>query len=320
MAEQRYETAGAVYFYTSSEEGAEITGYEGRKMEVSIPSRIGDDAVRAIGKKAFFNQTGIFRIYVPETVRAIGDWAFAHCRDLEEIYLPRQQYELGKALFAECAALKRICLVGTEAASRGAGKTEEKGVATDGQEYVRGFGSLLAAVCGILDAPYLFQTTEIFDKEWLALWDARMLTILHGDDMEGYTKLLLCGEEDYGSRENDPGYFLSEKRKRKVRLAFLRLLCPRGLSDAHRTELAEYLVSHTKGCESEETWQVLKEEHGEDTEYITLFLDLGCLKAENFDDIIYDLGKEHPQMKAYFMRYREEKLGAYDFFDGLTLD
>lgn len=338
MTEQRYETAGAVYFYTISEAGAKITGYEGRKMEVSIPSRIGGHTVCAIGKKAFFNQAGVYRIYVPETVRAIGDWAFAHCRDLEEIYLPKQQYDLGKALFTECGSLKRICLVGTEASSCSGGETQGKGASADGQtdsggvtqgkgtsadrqaDDVRGFGSLLAAVCGILDAPYLFQTTETDDAEWLALWDARMLTILHGDDMEGYTKLLLCGEEDYGSKENDLEYFLSEKRKRKVRLAFLRLLYDKGLAKTHREELTEYLVSHTKGCESDETWQVLKEEHGEDTEYIMLFLDLGCLGAENFDGILYDLGEEHPQMKAYFMRYREEKLGAYDFFEGLSLD
>lgn len=303
--QQRYEAAGAVYFYTISEAGAQITGYDGKKTEVVIPSRIGELVVCAVGKKAFFNQAGIFRIYVPETVRAIGDWAFAHCRDLEEIYLPRQPYDLGKALFAECGSLKRVCLM-----EAGAGQ----------QDDIRGFGSLLAATCGVLDAPYLFRTTGTDDKEWLALWDARMLTILHSDDMEGYTKLLLCGEEDYGSRENDLEYFLSEKRKRKVRLAFLRLLYDKGLADAHRKELTEYLLSHTKGCESDETWQVLKEEHGEDTEYMKLFLDLGCLREDNFDEVLYDLGEEHPQMKAYFMRYREEKLGAYDFFDGLSLD
>lgn len=302
MVERRFEEAKAVYFYTISENGAVITGYEGHKMELTVPSHIEGTAVTVIGKKAFFNTAGLYRIYLPESIQIIEDWAFAHCRDLEEIYLPRKEYELGKALFMECGSLKRVCLM-DHAGENG-----------------RGFGSLLASTCGILDAPYLFQTTKTDDGEWLSLWDARMLTILHEDDMEGYTKLLLCGEEDYGSRENNLDYFLEEKRRRKVRLAFLRLLYDKGLSDDNRRELTDYLLSHTKGCASEETWLVLKEEHGEDMDHISLFLKLGCLTLENFDSVLEDLGEEHPQMKAFFMRYKEEHLGGYDFFEGLSLD
>lgn len=307
MTEKRFEQAGALYHYTISEEGAAITGYEGNKIELVLPELIEELPVTAIEKKAFFNVSGLYRIYLPRNLERIGDWAFAHCRDLEEIYFSRKEYELGKSLFMECAALKRICL------------TERENGDT-GEEVCRGFGSLLASVCGLLDAPYLFQTTKVDDEEWLALWDARMLTILHGDDMEGYTKLLLCGEEDYGSRENNPDYFLEQKRRRKVRMAFLRLLYDKGLAEANRKELIGYLLSHTKGCESEEAWLVLKEEHGEDMEYISLFADMGCLTTDNFDALLLDLGAEHPQMKAFLMKYKEEHLGKSDFFEKLSLD
>lgn len=308
MKEERFEQAGALYYYIISENGAAITGYEGNKIELVIPEQIDSLPVTAIEKKAFFNVSGLYRIYLPKTLERIGDWAFAHCRDLEEIYLSRKEYELGKSLFMECSSLKRICL--TE---------KENGNARE-EEVCRGFGSLLASTCGVLDAPYLFQTTKADDEEWLALWDARMLTILHGDDMEGYTKLLLCGEEDYGSRENNLEYFLEQKRKRKVRVAFLRLLYDKKLADDNRRELTDYLLSHTKGCESEETWLVLKEEHGEDMEYISLFADLGCLTTDNFDGMLLDLGGEHPQMKAFLMKYKEEHLGKSDFFEKLSLD
>ena len=308
MKEKRFEQGGALYHYIISEKSVTITGYEGNKIELVIPKAIDDLPVTAIEKKAFFNVSGLYRIYLPNTLESIGDWAFAHCRDLEEIYLSRKEYVLGKSLFMECSALKRICL--TEKENGNAGE----------KEVCRGFGSLLASTCGVLDAPYLFQTTKVDDEEWLALWDARMLTILHGDDMEGYTKLLLCGEEDYGSRENNLDYFLEQKRKRKVRVAFLRLLYDKGLAEANQKELTGYLLSHTKGCESEETWLVLKEEHGEDMEYISLFADLGCLTTENFDDILLDLGAEHPQMKAFFMKYKEEHLEKCDFFGKLSLD
>lgn len=293
----RTDTAGATYYYTISERGVTITGYEGKKLELYVPGEIEGKPVRAIAKKTFFNTAGLYRIYLPDTIEEIGDWAFAHCRDLEEVYIPRKEYTLGKAMFMECNNLKRICL-----------------------DDARGFGSLLAAVGGILDAGYLFQTTKVDDEEWLALWDARMLTILHEDDMEGYTKLLLCGEEDYGSKENNLDFFLREKRKRKVRLAFLRLLYDKKLADANKEELRNYLKEHTKGCDSEETWLVLKEEHGEDMAYIHLFLDLGCLYLDNYDAALKDLGEEHPQMKAIFMRYKDETLGGSDFFEGLSLD
>ncbi len=94
----------------------------------------------------------------------------------------------------------------------------------------------------------------------------------------------------------------------------------KGLEEANRKELTGYLVSHTKGCESEETWLVLKEEHGEDMEYISLFADLECLTTDNFDDILLDLGAEHPQMKAFLMKYKEEHLEKSDFFGKLSLD
>ena len=307
MMEKQLEQAGALYRYTISENGVSITGYEGNKIELAVPGSIEGLPVTGIGKKAFFNVTGLYRIYLPGTLESIGDWAFAHCRDLEEIYFSRKEYALGKSLFMECAALKRICL------------TKEENGNVKG-EVCRGFGSLLASTCGVLDAPYLFQTAKVDDKEWLALWDARMLTILHGDDMEGYTKLLLCGEEDYGSRENDLEYFLQEKRKRKVRVAFLRLLYDKGLAEDNRRELTGYLLSHTKGCESEETWLVLKEEHGEDMAYISLFADLGCLTKENLDGMLLDLGAEHPQMKAFFMKYKEEHWMGSDFWGKLSLD
>lgn len=309
---QRFDMAGAAYYYTISERGVTITGYEGKKMELLVPDSINGIPVCAIGKKAFFNTAGVYRIYLPDTLEEIGDWAFAHCRDLEEVYIPRKEYILGKALFVECEKLKRICL--TESEKTRLSQTREA------EDAIRGFGTLLASTCGILDAGYLFQTTMVDDKEWLSLWDARVLTILREDDMEGYTKLLLCGEEDYGSRENNLDFFLEEKRKRKVRLAFLRLLYDKELAEDNKKELREYLQSHTKNCDSEETWLVLKEEHGEDMAYIGLFADVGCLTLDNFDSALLDLGEEHPQMKAFLMRYKEEKLGGNDFFESLSLD
>ena len=82
----------------------------------------------------------------------------------------------------------------------------------------------------------------------------------------GMQNRFCVGEEDYGSTDFEA--FLREKRKKKVRLCTLRLLCPAGLSDERREKLERYLAEHTKGCESDETWQVVLLEHGNDRELL----------------------------------------------------
>ena len=305
-----YEKDGVIFEYQVLAEGVTITGYQGMRSELHIPAKIDDCPVTAIQKKAFFNVDGLYRVFIPDTVCSIGDWAFSHCRDLEEVFLKRKAYDFGRSVFLECDSLKRICVL----------ELGEDEVPKEKESFVLGFGALLAATCGILDAPYLFYTDIKDDAEWLSLWDAKMFSILREDDREGYTQVLLCGEEDDGSKENSLDFFLSEKRKRKVRLAYLRLLFPNGLKSSDEQELKQYLLSHTMGCESAESWLVLKEEHAYDTDYIALFLETGCVSLDNFDDLLLDLSSEYPQLKTYLMRYKEEKLGSPDFFAGLDLN
>lgn len=301
---EQYRTPdGCRYEYNHTENGIEIVSFHGQRSVLTIPDEIESTPVVKIGKKAFFNEKSLRRIELPGSVRALDDWAFAHCTELREIRLSAGDYELGKALFLECPHLSCIHLEDDKTA----------------EEDRMGFGSLLAATCGILDAGYLFDLRTINDPEWLALWDARLLSILDADDYEGYTNLLLCGEEDYGSEESDPAHFLRQKRMRKVRLAFLRLLYPKQLADANRKRLTDYLLDHTVGRDSEESWLVLKEEHDEDMDYIRLFFDVGCITRENFDSALADAGEHHPQLSAYLLRYRETSLEKKDFFDRLKL-
>ncbi len=153
--------------------------------------------------------------------------------------------------------------------------------------------------------------------EWLKKWDARLEAVMRMEDQEGYSKQVLCGEEDYGS--TDLGAFLQAKRRKKVRLAMLRLLCDEGLSDGMRKYLEEYLTAHTKGCESEESWQVVLEEGETHPEYTQLFLQLGCANRQNIGDMIRQMKEDQPQLRASFLRYQQERLGREDFFEGLSL-
>lgn len=274
-----------------------LTGYEGRMSEVFVPRQIDGMPVTAIDKKVFFNQKDLKKVHIPDSIEAIGDWAFAHCDQLVEVHLPQKEMEIGKTILSSCPQLERVIL----------GERQD-------------FAPLLAACAGVLDAPFLFQTNIKDEGEWLTLWDQYMRGVIEADDMEGYTNLLLCGEEDYGSKENNLDFFLKEKRKRKVKLAFLRLLCNVELADANREFLEMYLKAHTMGAESIETWLVLKEDYPNRKEYIDLFLQLGCLTEDNFDAILQDLGADEAELKTYVLRYKEEHMKSQDFFDTLSLD
>lgn len=304
-----FEDNNSAYEYEIVDDTIIIKEYKGHQAAVYIPDQIAGLSVTKIEKKAFFNTKGAYRIVLPESIEAIGDWAFSHCRDLEEVFLKKKDCKLGRSIFVECPNLKRICLMDTMV-------TKEL---PDVDADTLGMGALLAATDNLLGADYLFQTNITDLDEWLRLWDARLFSILMEEDLEGYTQLLLCGEEDYGSKENNKEFFLTEKRKRKVRLAFLRLLYDNGLKENDALKLKQYLLNHTVGRDSDETWRVLKEEHAQDKKYITFFLQIGCVTLDNFDAMLDDLGEEKPELKTYLLRYKQEKLSGSDFFDGLDL-
>lgn len=305
MQEKELKLAGAgLYYETETKQNKEfvrITRFQGLSSQVEVPERIEGLPVTAVDRKAFLSKKNLRHILLPDTVEEIGDWAFAYCDHLVEVTLPHQEIRFGKAVFMECKALQRI-------------SAREQILTAAGPAFP---GELLAAAVTSMDAAYLLDMEAAGTEEWLGKWDARLGSVLQAPDQEGFSKQILCGEEDYGS--TDLAAYMSGRRKEKVRLSFLRLLFDQGLSSRLRRELEEYLRAHTKGKECEETWQVILQEHGSDREYYRLFAAISCVTEENLNDILTDIGEEYPEMKAYFLRYREEAIGPADFFAELEL-
>lgn len=322
----------------------------GEKAEGHPGHTLGDSGlltVKSIAKKAFLSKKYLRSVTVPASVEEVGDWAFAHCDALREVHFGGRDVRFGKAVFLECPSLRAIRFPertqsgAASAAEDVAGKPEgvtgvEEGAAeglegaAGAQENVtaareapvkrpgtEGISALLAAAVTQMESQYLLDGREAGSGEWLEKWDARMLTILRAADSEGYSKQILCGEEDYESTDLET--YLSNSRKKKVRLLLLRLLHPAGLQPDHAEELKEYLLAHTKGCEHEETWQVVCTECGDRREFYELFAKLGCLTKENAPAVIAEIGEGYPEMKAFFLRYQSEHFGADDFFGGLEL-
>ena len=143
-----------------------------------------------------------------------------------------------------------------------------------------------------------------------------MLNILNAEDDEGYSKEVLCGEEDLSASYEE---FVEKKRQMKAQLAFIRLMNPYCMQEEIRNQLLSYVREHTKGCESEAAWEVVKQ-HGDEKAYFEIFTETGCLTEKNFDTVLEDLGQYHAEMKAYFIRYKENNMKKQDFFDTLSLD
>lgn len=231
----------------------------------------------------------------------IQDWAFAFCSNLESLTLPRKKLDIGQGIMKDCFKLQQIIIA-------------------DDEPEAEGISYLLAAVMNKLEAFYLFDPSAAGSRSWLEQWDARLMSLMEQEDTEGFSKMLLCGEEDYGSKDNNLDYYVEQKRRFKVRLAMLRLIYDTGLKPSVRDKLLSYLQSHKKGESSEETWKVVLEEHGDDRRYYQFLLDNSCITEENFDEMLSDMGERHTEMKAFLMNERSVKSKREDAFAALEFE
>ncbi len=297
MTEKRLDMENGTIRFRIEKEKAIVTGFEGFETSLAVPSQIEGYPVAVIDRKAFLSRKSLCSIVLPDSVEEVGDWAFAHCDSLRELSFPGRRVRFGRAILKDCGNLERIAVRDSDSAS---------------------CRELLAAAVTMLDAYYLLDLPAVGSQAWLEQWDIRLLSVLRTSDSEGYISQSVYGEEDYIGMDLEE--FMEARRKVKVRLAFLRLLHPQGLSPSLREELEQYLRSLTKGRATEETWQVVRQEHGSHREYYSLFAELGCITEDNLGEILTDIGEENPEMKAFFLKYMGERRGReLGFFRDLEL-
>jgi hypothetical protein len=85
-------------FQTEVKDGAvAITGYTGNAKNVTIPDRIGDLPVTAIGEEVFYRKQ-LTRVTIPGSVITIGDRAFTR-NDLTSVTIPNSVTTIGEGAF-----------------------------------------------------------------------------------------------------------------------------------------------------------------------------------------------------------------------------
>lgn len=283
-----------------------IDSYRGKDTELSIPEEIENLPVTKIGKKAFLGAPELTKVTVPSSVKEIGEYAFAGCTRLKEVILDYKEVHLLKGAFQGCDSLASIKDL----------HSEHKGADSEKWEDL---SYLLVMATGALNAPYLFDLQSDFGEDWFTLWDKRMETIIHTDDSEGFQNMLLCGEEDYGSKETDYDYYRHQKRMGKVRILILRLMHDYGMEERAKELAREYLLNHIKGCNEEETWEVIWKEHGDDKAYYDFLISLGGVTEDNIEGMLLDLGDRHSEMKAHLLKSCEDVRKTEDAFSMFEL-
>lgn len=89
---------------------ATLTEYKGTSASVTIPSKVGNATVTAIGNEAFWEKRTITSVSIPSTVTSIGTSAFYDCRSLTKVILPKKLTSLGASAFFSCSSLKSVVL------------------------------------------------------------------------------------------------------------------------------------------------------------------------------------------------------------------
>ena len=275
-------------------ERIEISSYDvaGNRMVRELP-------VRGIGKKAGLGKKGLTRIVCGKNLLFMDDWAFAQCDNLLQVIMTSpdavNQFRFAKGVFEDCRKLRSIAADADEAGA---------------------LGYLLGVLPCRMQAEYLLTGDDIGSAHWYEKWDQRLMSYLDEDDEEGYTNVVLCGEEDI---QRSVHGFAEDKRKSKAALCLIRLCHPLLLQDLYRERMQAYLLAHTKGEETEEAWMVLLEEFADELSYFKMFAQIGAIHSENVDDMIVDMDDRSTETKAFVMRYKQEHLQTADVFDEFEL-
>ena len=299
------ETPGGVLGISDDAGYAKIEYYRGKDIAVAVPESIEGKSVTELSKKAFLGAKTITKIELPGSIESIGDFAFASCSALKEVSIAKKKYTLGSGLFRDCVKLEKIVLEGGGESSGSGGDDRE----TSDIFY------LLALAVSKMDAPYLFDPEKAGEKDWIDHFDSVIGQILGRDDSEGFSKMLLCGEEDYVGDESNFDTYCLLKKKEKIRIILIRLLHPMGLSDERRTGFSKYLSENMESA----VWPLVLEEHGEEKEYFDILIDTGCINDGNISKLIDSMGERNTQMKGYLIRHKGGSDSGAGFFDGLDL-
>jgi len=89
--------------------GVYIMNYSGDATELTIPKQFNGVNVTCIYRDAFYNNTALTSIVIPNSVTEICSYSFRHCENLTSITIPNSVTAIGDYAFEECFSLTVFC-------------------------------------------------------------------------------------------------------------------------------------------------------------------------------------------------------------------
>ena len=110
-----FEVDGICYNITSAENlTVEVTYDDKYSGEVTIPASVTFDkkvySVTSIGNSAFYDDSGVTSVTIPESVTSIGNLAFCYCKGLTVITIPNSVTSIGSSAFSNCTGLTSVTI------------------------------------------------------------------------------------------------------------------------------------------------------------------------------------------------------------------
>ena len=93
-----------------NDDTAEIMCYLGKDKELYIQSEVDGHKVTSIGNEAFYSNTRIENVIIPDTVINLEKYAFSDCWNLKNISIPDSVTSIGDWAFDGCISLKSITI------------------------------------------------------------------------------------------------------------------------------------------------------------------------------------------------------------------
>ena len=96
--------------YSLNSTGTEyvVTGFDGNAAEIVIPTTYNGLRVTSIYEKAFYNNTYIKKVTLPNTITSIGKFAFQGCTNLAQINIPESVLLIDTSAFEGCSTLNKL--------------------------------------------------------------------------------------------------------------------------------------------------------------------------------------------------------------------
>ena len=283
--------------------------YEENNTCVVLPGGAAKKAVTVIGAKAFLSCRQVERLTLPDTLEQVEDWAFAHMKGLRDIVFPAKEVLFGKKVFLGCDGLQRVLLTCGGEAVEGQYEGMPFFLASVFRLGMENMGKDLSNLRLAGDAEGQWQ--------WLVSYDEAVAQYLMRADDHDFEPAFI-GWFDVEDVDDQRAGYVAEQKKRKVELAFQRLLYPERMSGQTETILKEYLVKRVP----EQVLELMRDgesEYGSHVKYFRIWQRIGGFEWYSPKFLLEKLEAADPEVKGFLLECELEEAAGNDFFGNLEL-